>query len=223
MLRINDACVRYGKNEVLHGVSFEVNKGDVVALIGPNGVGKTTLLKIMAGLIPVSRGDVFWNEKSIYKCPASCGVLIEEPKYYPNMTGQDNLKMIQSFDSSLIPDEALIEKLKMVDLLHKKCSSYSLGMRKKLGLIIATMGNPNYLILDEPQNGLDHDGVEVLRWKIMNYKQEGGVIVLASHDISEISRTCNRALFVQNGEIVQETPVTDPESLELVYKGVFND
>ena len=111
----------------------------------------------------------------------------------------------------------------MTELLHKKCNSYSLGMRKKLGLILATMGNPKYLLLDEPQNGLDYDGIEVLRWKISEHRQNGGVVVLASHDTTEISRICNRALFLRNGEIAQEIPVTgNPEVLDIVYKGVFN-
>lgn len=188
-------------NIILKNINMNIKKGDIIGIIGLNGSGKTTLLKCILGFVNFD-GEVLFDGKSkIYKIlPNNVGFLIESPNLYYNWTGIKNLKFWAKFYGDF--DYDYVKKLiDMFELdLHKKVKKYSLGMKQKLGIIIALMNKPDFLILDEPFNALDIKSVVNLRKLLLSINDT--TIIISSHDIKELNKICDKLMLIKKGKIV---------------------
>ena len=210
ILKCENLHKSFRKKEILKDVSLEICSGDILGFIGPNGAGKTTTIKLILGLQKIGSGKVIINgfdiQKNFEKAIAKVGAIIENPDLYMYMSGYDNLKLI----SNLYPnvDEARInEVIKLVGLENRikdKVSTYSLGMRQRLGVAQAILHKPNLLILDEPTNGLDPEGIKDLRELLVKLaKNENMGILISSHNLAELESFCNKVSIIKNGVIVE--------------------
>ena len=197
------------KNKVIvENISFSMNKGDVVGFIGPNGAGKTTTIKLILGLIKLTEGKVYIDgydiQKNFIKAMEKVGAIVETPDLYMYLNGYDNLKLTANNYKS-ITKKRINEVIKMVGLENRikdKVSTYSLGMRQRLGIAEAIINNPELLILDEPTNGLDVEGTIEIRNLIKELSKEGIAILISSHNLTEIDNLCNRIIVIKNGRII---------------------
>ncbi|MGL5315088.1 MAG: ABC transporter ATP-binding protein [Peptostreptococcaceae bacterium] len=209
IIRTNKICKEYKQSYVLQDVSINIKKGDIYGLIGKNGAGKTTLMRIITGLIPESSGDIelFGENKRKIKNRKRIGVLIETPAFYDDMDAYKNLEYLRVFKG--IPGKACIEeKLKLVGLENVKgklIKDYSLGMKQKLGLAMALLGDPEVLILDEPTNGLDPVGIVKMRELLKKLNKEYGItILISSHILSELSQLSTTYGIMSSGKVIEE-------------------
>lgn len=181
---------------MLDNVSLQVKKGTICGIIGRNGSGKTVLFKCICGLLQINEGSILVDKKEI-------GAIIEEPGFLKQYSGKQNLRLLASMSGKENID---IEKvLKTVGLEHagrKKVGKYSMGMRQRLGIAQAIMENQSILILDEPMNGLDNKGVDEIRKLILDLKNEGRSIILASHNREDIQILCDQVYEMDNGKII---------------------
>ena len=202
------------KDKILvQDISFSVNQGEVVGLVGPNGAGKTTIIKLILGLVKITKGNVYINgldiEKNFVKAIEKVGAIVENPDLYMYLSGYDNLK-ITANNYKNISKERINEVIKIVGLekrIKDKVSTYSLGMRQRLGIAEAIINNPQLLILDEPTNGLDVEGIIEIRNLIKELSKKGIAILVSSHNLSEIGNICSRIIAVKNGKIVEDSDI----------------
>lgn len=209
IVKTNKICKKYKSNFVLKDVSINIKKGDIYGLIGKNGAGKTTLMRIIAGLISETSGDLelFEENKSKIKNRKRIGVLIETPAFFDDMDAYNNLEYLRIYKG--IPGESCVEeKLKLVGLESvegKLIKDYSLGMKQKLGLAMALLGDPEFLILDEPTNGLDPVGIVKMRELLKKLNREKGItILISSHILSELSQLSTTYGIMNSGKLVEE-------------------
>lgn len=215
VIKCENVCKKFGKKRILKDVSFEVNSGDILAFIGPNGAGKTTTIKLMLGLQKIDSGKIYINgfdvKKDFVKAINKVGAIVENPDSYMYMTGYQNLKM--AADLYGIKDESrideIVKKIGLENRIKDKVSKYSLGMRQRLGIGLALINNPNVLILDEPTNGLDPEGIKDLRNLLKILAKEGMAIFVSSHNLAELESFCDKVIIIQNGEIVSEAKTKD--------------
>ncbi|MGE7674926.1 ABC transporter ATP-binding protein [Lysinibacillus sp. NPDC094403] len=208
ILTLSNVTKSYKNTKVINNVSFSVPKGEVIGLVGPNGAGKTTLMRIIMGLITKFEGEVQFNiEKQ--SLPQShgkrIGGLIEYPSFYPHMSGMDNLIYFSEISGGFDKDSVLsiIHLLGIEGFIYKKVKKYSLGMKQRLGIAQALINNPKLLILDEPTNGLDPEGVAEIREILEKVSKEKGIsILISSHILSEIEAVCDKVLFLKKGTVV---------------------
>lgn len=205
---------KIGKKEILKGISLKVEKGDILGFIGPNGAGKTTTIKLILGLQGITHGTVKINgydvEKDFTKAIRSVGAIVENPDLYMYLTGYENLKLISNLYKS-VDDDRIKEVVKLVGLenrINDKVSKYSLGMRQRLGVAQAILHKPNLLILDEPTNGLDPEGIRSIRELLVNLaKNEGMGVLISSHNLSELENFCNKICMIKNGIIIETNDI----------------
>lgn len=204
---------------IVENISFSINKGDVVGFLGPNGSGKTTVIKLILGLIKISEGKVQINgfdiQKDFEKSIEKVGAIVESPDLYMYLSGLDNLK-ITANNYKGITKERINEVIKLVGLENRikdKVSTYSLGMRQRLGIAEAIINNPELLILDEPTNGLDIEGVVEMRKLIQSLSNQGIAILISSHNLTEIDNLCNRIIAIKNGKIVTDDTIENFKTL----------
>lgn len=192
---------------VLNNISLTMESGVIYGLRGKNGCGKTMLMRAVSGLIVPTSGKVMIDDKELHKdmkIPPSIGVLIENPAFLPQYTGYKNLKMLASLSDG-ITDEEIKHALTRVGLdpcdkrTYKK---YSLGMKQKLGIANALMGEPDIIVLDEPINALDEESVEVVKKELLQLAEQGHLIVIACHDREELEYLCDTIYEMKNGTIV---------------------
>ena len=193
---------------IVENISFSIETGDVVGLIGPNGAGKTTTIKLILGLIKPTEGKVIINgydlEKNFKKAINKVGAIVETPTSYMYLSGYDDLK-IAGNNYKNIGKNRIDEVAKIVGLENRikdRVSTYSLGMRQRLGIAEAIINEPNLLILDEPTNGLDVEGIIQIRKLIQELSQKGIAILISSHNLSEIDKVCNKIIAIKNGKII---------------------
>lgn len=198
---------------IVENISFSINKGDIVGFIGPNGAGKTTIIKLILGLMKLSEGKVFINgfdiEKDFIKAIEKVGSIVENPDLYMYLSGYDNLKIIANNYKNISKDR-IHEVIKIVGLENRikdKVSTYSLGMRQRLGIAEAIINEPELLILDEPTNGLDVEGIIEIRNLIKKLSQQGMAILISSHNLTEIDNLCNRIIAIKNGKIIADDTI----------------
>lgn len=215
LLECQDLCKSFGKKQILKNVSFELDEGDILAFIGPNGSGKTTTIKLILGLQGIDKGSVNINsfdiKKDFVKAIEKVGAIVENPDTYMYLSGWDNLKLTANMYKN-ISDEAIKYIVKLVDLetrIHDKVSKYSLGMRQRLGIARALINKPNILILDEPTNGLDPEGIKDLRNLLKKLAKEGMGILISSHNLAELESFCNKVLIIDNGTIIETSEVKE--------------
>lgn len=200
---------QFGSTKALDDISIHVNQGEIYGFLGLNGAGKTTLIRILLGMIRANRGSVsLFNLKLSPRFPLwnKIGYLVETPYSYPNLSVVENLKVYyhlrQLRDPSLI--DSIIEKLKLGAYADVKAIHLSLGNQQRLGLAKALMHKPELLILDEPINGLDPEGIVEVRELLLDYARHGSTVFLSSHILGEISRVANRIAIINNGRLVNE-------------------
>ena len=196
----------FGRMTAVDNVSVQIRQGEIYGLIGRNGAGKTTLLRMLAGLSRPSEGRVYIAGKNDQ--PLHVGCLIEMPGIYTNLSGRDNLELKRK--ALGIQDKTLSDQLlEMVGLrvyARMKTRAYSLGMRQRLGLAMAMMGDPDILILDEPANGLDPQGIAELRRLILKiHEEKGTTMIISSHQLDELSKVANVFGIMDNGRLLEET------------------
>ena len=209
VLEVKNICKSFGKKQVLNDVSFSVDEGEILGFIGPNGAGKTTTIKIILGLQSIGSGEVTINGYSIVKdfskAIEKVGAIVENPDSYMYLSGRKNLELTANMYDN-ISKERIDEVIKLVGLenrINDKVSKYSLGMRQRLGIGIALLNNPNLLILDEPTNGLDPEGIKELRDLLKSLaKKEKIAVLISSHNLSELESFCTDICIIQNGVIL---------------------
>lgn len=216
ILKCENLHKKIGKKEILKGISLELNEGDILGFIGPNGAGKTTTIKLILGLQSITSGKVFINdfdvEKDFEKAIAKVGSIVENPDLYMYMSGYDNLKLISNLYKN-VDKKRIDEVVKLVGLenrIHDKVSKYSLGMRQRLGVAQAILHKPTLLILDEPTNGLDPEGIKSMRELLIRLaKEEHMAILISSHNLAELESFCNKVCIIKNGEIIETSDIQD--------------
>ena len=220
MLSVKDLEVSYGAIRAVKGISFHVNKGEIVTLIGANGAGKTTLIRLICGLQRPTSGSyrLYGSEntdKKILEAQRRIGAVVETPSIYLDMTAEENMKE-QYYVLGLPSFEGIPQILKLVgleDAGKKKAKDFSLGMRQRLGIAIALAGKPDLLVLDEPTNGLDPQGIVEMRELILKLNRERQITVLiSSHILDELSRLATHYGFIDKGTIVKEITAEELEN-----------
>lgn len=210
VLEINHLTKKYGERAAVDDVSFEIIEGEIFGLIGPNGAGKTTIIKMITGLASPTSGEVFIDgislKKHFEKAITKLGGIIENPDLYPYMSGMENLK----FFASLYPDitkEKIDEVVKLVGMekrINDKVRNYSLGMKQRVGIAQALLHDPKILILDEPTNGLDPNGIRDMRKFLIGLSRKKHIsILVSSHILSEMEQLCDTVAIIDGGKILE--------------------
>ena len=199
VLRVNNVSKRAKDFQILNKVSFELGSGEIVGLIGPNGAGKTSIMKILVGLTRNYTGEVDLSGVR------DIGCMIETPSFYPYNTGYQNLMYFAGLNGvGKKKVEELLELLGLKDAAHKKVKAYSLGMRQRLGIAQALLKDPDVLVLDEPTNGLDPEGIYEVREYIRKIAEEKHITVLiSSHLLGELEKMCHRAIIIKKWEVIR--------------------
>ena len=211
VLKTNNLTKQYNKNVVLDNVNITIKKGDIYGLIGRNGAGKTTLMKIITTLASPTSGtfelfntcsendELFDNKKRV-------GLLIEYPAFYPNLSAYDNLKYY-TIQRGIVDKNQINKVLELVNLTgtgKKKVKTFSLGMKQRLGIALAILNSPDFVILDEPINGLDPIGISELRDTFKKLSDNGITLLISSHILSELYLLANEFGFLENGKLIKE-------------------
>lgn len=206
---------RFGRGgasvQALDGLSLSVPRGAVYGLLGPNGAGKSTLLRILAGLVTADGGDVMiFGEAAAPSNRRRLGMLIEAPSFYPFLSARDHLQMLARFTDTASLVDPILRRIGLEKAADKPVSGFSLGMKQRLGIGCALIGQPEAIILDEPTNGLDPDGILEMRALIDELAHRDGLtVLLSSHLLDEVQRVCDRVAILQHGRLVAEGAVAD--------------
>jgi ABC-2 type transport system ATP-binding protein len=206
ILSIKDIAKSYGAVRALNGVSFDVPQGSVFGILGPNGSGKTTLLGIVMDVLRANKGEFYWfgQPGGSPEQRKKIGSLLETPNFYTYLSGTDNLKITQAI-SGRGTKKDIDEVLKKVNLYDRRWSSFksfSLGMKQRLAIGAALLGSPSVLVLDEPTNGLDPVGISEIRKLIIELKEQGHTIIMASHLLDEVEKVCTHAAILKSGQLI---------------------
>lgn len=202
ILSIKNLNKKFGKIHAVNNLSFDIKKGNVYGILGPNGSGKSTTLGIILNVVNKTSGEFSWfnGNTSTHQALKKVGAIIERPNFYPYMTAVQNLKLICKIKD--VPYDNIEEKLKIVNLYERRNSkfkTYSLGMKQRLAIASALLNDPEILILDEPTNGLDPQGIHEIRQIIKRIAQNGTTILLASHLLDEVEKVCSHVVVIRNG------------------------
>ena len=206
---------RFGDNVAVSGVELRVPRGCAFGYLGPNGAGKTTLIRVLLGLTHADAGTMFVLGHSVPrhrdKALARVGAIVDEPRFHGHLTGRQNLQILAAARE---PEarERIGPSLERTGILHRaddKVSMYSMGMRQRLGVAACLLGDPELLILDEPMNGLDPAGMQDMREMILSLVAEGRTVVLSSHLLDEVERTCDAVAIVDRGSVVRQGPIAE--------------
>jgi len=203
---------RYGDRLAVDRVSMTVKRGEVYGFLGPNGAGKTTTLRLMLGLIRPTSGTatVLGRPAGTPEVTTRVGALVEGPGFYPYLSGRDNLRVMARYRG--LPESVVEEALEQVDLADRggdKFKAYSLGMKQRLGVASALMGDPELIVLDEPTNGLDPAGMADMRRLIVDLARGGQTVLLSSHLLDEVQQICDRVGVISHGVLLRESTVSD--------------
>lgn len=203
ILTINNLTKKFGYLTAVKDLSFTINKGNVYGILGPNGSGKSTTLGIVLNVVNKTHGDFHWfdGNTSTHDALKKVGAIIENPNFYPYMSAYQNLKLVCKIKGVNI--SKIDEKLEIVGLTERKNSkfkAYSLGMKQRLAIASALLNDPEILILDEPTNGLDPQGIHQIREIIREIAKEGTTILLASHLLDEVEKVCTHVVVLRKGE-----------------------
>lgn len=208
IIEITNLCKSFKETKVLNDITIKIKKGNIIGIIGRNGSGKTVLFKCICGLVSPTKGTVKISNKILGKdmdIPDNIGAIIETPGFLPNYNGFKNLKFLAMIKNQ-ISNEHIKDTIKLVGLnpdSKKHVGKYSLGMRQRLGIAQAIMENPDILILDEPMNGLDNEGVKDMRKLFLSLKEQGKTILLASHNKEDIEVLCDEVYMMDKGILIQ--------------------
>ena len=228
VLEVKGVKKKLGKREIIKGLDLSVNEGEIFGFLGPNGAGKTTTIRMLVGLISPNEGEIVVCGKSVLsekeQALKNVGAVVENPELYKYLSGRENLMQIARIRKvSKEEVEELIDIVGLKDRIDDKVRKYSLGMKQRLGLAAALIGDPKLLILDEPTNGLDPSGIIDFRDVVKKASRERGMAVfISSHILSEVQNLCDRVAFINNGviksveDIHDNSMETELDSLTLV-------
>jgi len=226
ILTIENLHKKYGRIQALKNVSFEIQKGRVYGILGPNGSGKSTTLGIVLNVVNRTSGNYSWfgGRMHTHEALKRVGAIIERPNFYPYMTAEENLKLVCKIKS--INYSKINEKLDLVGLSERKdskFSTFSLGMKQRLAIASALLNDPEILILDEPTNGLDPQGIHQIRDIIRKIASQGTTILLASHLLDEVEKVCSHVIVLRKGEILYSGSVDGMSANESFFELQAND
>ncbi|MFM1651101.1 ABC transporter ATP-binding protein [Brevibacillus sp. B_LB10_24] len=212
VVELRNVSKSIGRKQIIKNLSFSVRRGEVYGFLGPNGSGKTMTIRMIVGLISITKGEIYIEGHSIKtergKALAQVGAIVENPELYQYMSGMKNLIHFARMSETPVSEERIDEIVRLVELedaIHQKVKTYSLGMRQRLGIAQALLHSPSVLILDEPTNGLDPKGIRQLRDYLRKLaKEENIAIVVSSHLLPEVELMCDRVVIIQDGEFVAE-------------------
>jgi ABC-2 type transport system ATP-binding protein len=206
---------RFGENVAVNGVELLVPRGCAFGYLGPNGAGKTTLIRVLLGLTHADAGTMQLLGHSVPRRRAAAlarvGAIVDEPRFHGHLTGRQNLQILAAAREPEAK-QRIGPSLERVGILHRaddKVSKYSMGMRQRLGVAACLIGDPQLLILDEPMNGLDPAGMQDMRDMILSLVAEGRTVVLSSHLLDEVERTCDAVAIVDRGKVIRQGAITD--------------
>lgn len=216
VLKINNLSKNYGNIQAVKEVSFEIKKGEVYGILGPNGSGKTTTLAVVLGILQANGGSFQWFGEPLSKYTRRrIGSLVETPNFYPYLTLWENLKIVAKIKDA--PEDDINYALGVANLLKRKHTNFgylSLGMKQRMSMASVLIGNPEVLVLDEPTNGLDPEGFAEVRHIIQTQAKEGKTIILASHILDEVEKVCSHAAILKSGELIANGKVGELLSTE---------
>jgi len=212
ILTVTDLTKKFGYLTAVKDLSFDIEKGNVYGILGPNGSGKSTTLGIVLNVVNRTGGTFSWfgGTTSTHQALKKVGAIIERPNFYPYMTATQNLKLVCKIKE--VSEDKIEEKLELVGLLDRKNSkfqTYSLGMKQRLAIASALLNDPEILILDEPTNGLDPQGIHQIREIIKKVASQGTTILLASHLLDEVEKVCSHVIILRKGEKLYSGRVED--------------
>jgi ABC-2 type transport system ATP-binding protein len=229
-ITVDGLTKRFGAVQAVDDLSFEISGASVTGFLGPNGAGKTTTLRMLLGLVTPDRGRAVLEKRRYVELdePARVvGALLEATSFHPGRSARNHLRMVAR--ATGLPDrraDEVLEEVGLVDAARRRVGGFSLGMRQRLGLATALLGEPEVLVLDEPTNGLDPAGVRWLRDLLRSMAADGRTVLVSSHLLSEVARTVDRVVVIDRGRLVAEGPVTDltlaGESLEDAFLRLTN-
>ena len=202
ILSLKNLNKKFGRVHAVNNLSFDIQKGNVYGILGPNGSGKSTTLGIILNVVNKTSGEFSWfnGKLSTHQALKKVGAIIERPNFYPYMTAVQNLSLICKIKD--ISTEKIDEKLKIVNLYERrnsKFSTFSLGMKQRMAIASALLNDPEILILDEPTNGLDPQGIHEIRQIIQEITKNGTTILLASHLLDEVEKVCSHVVVIREG------------------------
>ncbi len=228
ILKCENLYKTFGKKEILKNVSLEVKEGDILGFIGPNGAGKTTTIKLILGLQNITKGRVLINgydvEKEFTKAIEKVGAIVENPDMYMYLTGYENLKLVSNLYKNISKEriDKIVRLVKLENRINDKVSKYSLGMRQRLGIAQAILHNPNLLILDEPTNGLDPEGIKEMRELLVSLaEKEKMAILISSHNLAELDNFCNKVCIIKNGEVIETSDIENIKKDKITHFQIF--
>jgi ABC-2 type transport system ATP-binding protein len=205
---------RFGDNVAVNDVELLVPRGYAFGYLGPNGAGKTTLIRVLLGLTHADAGSMFLLGQQVPRhrdlALARVGAIVDEPRFHGHLTGRQNLQILAAARERAAKDR-IGPALERVGIAHRaddKVSKYSMGMRQRLGVAACLLGDPQLLILDEPMNGLDPGGMLDMRDMIKSFVAEGRTVVLSSHLLDEVERTCDAVAIVDRGTVIRQGPIS---------------
>jgi gallidermin-class lantibiotic protection ABC transporter ATP-binding subunit len=222
ILKTTDLCKNFKGQMAVDHVSLHIRRNSIYGLLGPNGAGKSTTLKMITGILKSTSGSIEFDGHPWQRGDLTqIGALIETPPLYENLTAYENLKVRTTMLG--LPDKRIDEVLHIVRLTDtgkKRAGQFSLGMKQRLGIVIALLNNPQLLILDEPTNGLDPVGIEELRELIRSFPEKGITVILSSHILSEVQQIADHVGIIANGVLGYENELLTGENLEQLFMDV---
>lgn len=209
ILEINGLTKKYGGFTAVDNLNLKIYKGQVFGILGPNGSGKTTTLGMVLGVINESAGSFSWFGKAPFENHRKrIGSILEHPIFYPDLSAQRNLEISSAIKgASKDRIEVVLKRVGLFERKESKFKSYSLGMKQRLALASALLSNPDVLVLDEPTNGLDPEGINEMRNLINGIAKEGKTIIISSHLLDEIQKTCSHVAILKNGKLLSDGPI----------------
>ena len=206
---------KFGANTAVNGVELLVPRGCAFGYLGPNGAGKTTLMRVLLGLTHADAGTMSMLGHPVPKerdqALARVGAIVDEPRFHQHLSGRDNLAMLASSREPAASDriDPALDRVGLGRRADDKVAGYSMGMRQRLGVAACLLGDPELLILDEPMNGLDPAGMSDMREMILSFVDEGRTVVLSSHLLDEVQRTCDSVAIVDRGTVIRQGPIAE--------------
>jgi ABC-type multidrug transport system ATPase subunit len=212
VLEVKNLTKNYGAVKALQQVNITIPKGSIYGILGPNGSGKTTMLGIVLDVLKATDGNYLWfgKEGTSAELRRNIGTLLETPNFYPYLSGQKNLEISAAIKNKPVGDiERVLEIVNLAQRKTSKFSTYSLGMKQRLAIASALLGDPDVLVFDEPTNGLDPAGIAEIRELIKKLSAEGKTIIMASHILDEVEKVCTHVTIIQKGKHIQSGSVNE--------------
>ncbi|RLD67261.1 MAG: ABC transporter ATP-binding protein [Bacteroidetes bacterium] len=209
VLKIEGISKRYGNTQAVDNLSLKINQSNIYGILGPNGSGKTTILAVILGVLKQDSGSFYWNNSKKNVKAENIGALLETPNFYSYLSLEKNLEIvakIKQLENYSIDD--VLETIGLLDRKYSKFYTLSLGMKQRLALASILLGEPEILVLDEPTNGLDPEGIADVRKMIIEEAKKGKTVILASHMLSEVQKTCTHVAILKKGKILQSGEIS---------------